>query len=88
MYTNFFGRKKVGRVNVERETRANALRSLESVAARLRKQGINVTISAGNDFPLFEAIVRCARRVKADLIVAECHADRDVAPTLLHMADW
>jgi universal stress protein E len=88
VYTNFFDRKKVGRANVERETRANALHALESVAAGLREHGSKVTISAGNDLPLCAAIVRCARRVKADLIVAECHAGRGVAPTLLHIADW
>jgi universal stress protein E len=32
--------------------------------------------------------VRQAARVDADLIVAECHAGRRVAPLLLHLTDW
>jgi hypothetical protein len=55
---------------------------------RLRKHGIKVTVSAECDFRVCEAIVRRARLVKADLIVAECHAGCRVAPALLHLTDW
>ena len=40
------------------------------------------------DYPPHEAIIRQASRVKADLIVAECHAGRRIAPLLLHLTDW
>jgi hypothetical protein len=49
---------------------------------------MTVTVSAKHCFPVNEAIVRRARRVRADLIVAECHAGPHVAPALLHLADW
>ena len=40
------------------------------------------------DYPVAEAIVREARRYGADLIVAERHATRHVAPWLLGYNDW
>lgn len=40
------------------------------------------------DFPAYEAVVRRADRVKADLIVAERHAGRHFAPWHLHLNDW
>ena len=37
---------------------------------------------------MHEAIVRHARRIKADLVVVEAHAGRRLAPWLLHLTDW
>jgi len=87
-YTDIFSLQNASLADVEREMCAQQLCALQSIAARLRAHGINVTISVEHDFPVYEAIVRRARLIKADLIVAECHAGRRVAPWLLHLTDW
>jgi universal stress protein E len=74
--------------DIERSTRTRFVRQLEAVAVRLRAGGLKVAVSSDWDFPVYEAVVRRAGRVKADLIVAEQHAGRRVAPWLLHLTDW
>jgi universal stress protein E len=61
---------------------------LEKLAARAHEAGLEVTVSVEWDFPPHEAIVRRARASRADLIVAECHAGKRLAPWLLHLTDW
>lgn len=61
---------------------------LEQIALGLRRRNIKVRASTAWDFPAHESIVRRALAVKADLIVAECHAGRRLAPWLLHLTDW
>ena len=61
---------------------------LEVLAERLRRHGLVVTTDAEWDFPAHEAIVRAARRAKADLIVAQCHAGRHRLPWLMRLTDW
>lgn len=77
-----------GLQDIERDTRARSLRQLERIAARLRRTGIEVSVSADWDFPIYEAVVRRASRIKADLIVAQRHAGRHRVPGLLHLTDW
>jgi universal stress protein E len=69
-------------------SRREVLQRLESIAAPLRRQGLSVQTSAEWDYPIYEAIVRRAIETKADLIVAELHATRRVAPWLLRFTDW
>jgi len=88
VYADIFSLQNVSLAGIERDMRAQQLRALEMIAVRLRKHGINVTVSAEADFPVYEAIVRRAILIKADLIVAECHAGRRVAPSLLRLTDW
>jgi universal stress protein E len=73
---------------LQRETKARYLERLNAIAAPLQEDGLKVGVSVDWDFPAHEAIVRAARRHKADLIVAECHAGRRLAPWLLHLTDW
>jgi universal stress protein E len=73
---------------LEADLRQQALRRLENVADRLRQHGIRVAVSAEWDFPPYEAVIRRALRVKADLIVASRHAGRFIAPWLLRLTDW
>jgi len=75
-------------VAVKRSTRAQYLTQLEAVAERLRRKGLKVHVSVDWDFPIYEAVVRRAGRIRADLIVAEAHAGRRLAPWLLHLTDW
>ena len=74
--------------HAERAIRASHLADLDRIAAGLRRRGIKVTTSTEWDFPPHEAVVRRANQIGADLIVAEKHAGRHVAPWLLHMTDW
>jgi universal stress protein E len=73
---------------LKRSRRQGYQRRLDSLASRARTHGVQVTTAVGWDYPAHEAIVRRATRIKADLIVAECHAGRRVAPWLVHLTDW
>ncbi len=64
------------------------LDKLEKAAARLRSDTLKVQAETDWDYPVHEAIVRHARRVKADLVVVQAHAGRRLAPWLLHRTDW
>jgi universal stress protein E len=75
-------------VDIERKIRERTLGDLEKTARRLRAKGMKVTTAAEWDFPAYEAVVRRAIRTKADLIVAERHVGRRLAPWLLHLNDW
>jgi universal stress protein E len=63
---------------------------LEKLAARIRKHGIDVDVAADWDFPAFEAIIRKAQRISADLLVVENHhgTGRHPARWLLAYTDW
>jgi universal stress protein E len=73
---------------LEKAERARHLKRLEAAAAPLRRSGLHVTTSAEWDHPAHEALVRHATRTHADLIVAERHARRHVAPWFLRFTDW
>ena len=73
---------------LQKQWKAAHLKKLERVADRLRAEGTLVTTAVEWDFPAFEAVLRRATRAKADLIVAERHASRHVAPWLLRFNDW
>jgi len=73
---------------VRRHQREHFNARLDAIAERLRKDDVRVTTATAWDYPPHEAIVRQAARAKADLIVAECHAGRRIAPLLLHLTDW
>lgn len=68
--------------------RARYLKRLEAMADPLRRTGLDVTVGAEWDFPVHEAVVRRAMQWDADLIVAERHASRHIAPWLLRYNDW
>jgi universal stress protein E len=64
---------------------------LQALAARSQGRGrrrLKISVAAEWDAPAYEAIIRRARVSKADLIVAERHAGRHIAPGLLHLNDW
>jgi universal stress protein E len=72
----------------ERAIRARHLAALDRIAGSLRHDGIKATVSAEWDFPIHEAVIRRAGRIGADLIVAQQHGGRRIAPWLLHLTDW
>jgi universal stress protein E len=73
---------------LEKAERARHLKRLEAAAAPLRRGGLHVTTSAEWDHPAHEALVRRANRTHADLVVAERHTRRHVAPWFLRFTDW
>jgi universal stress protein E len=72
----------------EAAERLRRLKRLESFAIGLRRNGLDVSTSAEWDYPAHEAVIRRARRSGADLIIAERHASKHVAPWILRYADW
>jgi len=73
---------------LRREALALQTRKLEQWVVRARQLGVRATASVEWDFPPHEAIVRRCIRARADLIIAECHKGRRVAPWLIHLTDW
>ena len=74
--------------DIERVIRGRCLEDLEVVATSVRRKDLQVTVAAEWDYPIYEAVVRRAAHIKADLIVAEQHAGRHRAPSLLRLTDW
>lgn len=61
---------------------------LEKHAARARAAGVRASATVAWDRPAHEAIVRRATVARADIIVAECHQGRRLAPWLIRLTDW
>lgn len=78
--------------DAQRELREPVLRQLTALATRLAGRGaqrrLKITVAMHFDAPSYEAIIRRAGAIKADLIIAERHAGRHIAPALLHLNDW
>ncbi|MDQ2639633.1 MAG: universal stress protein [Pseudomonadota bacterium] len=70
------------------QQRALHLRRLETMATPLRRSGLAVATAVEWDYPSYEAVVRHARRSRADLIVVGRHEGRHVARWLLRYSDW
>lgn len=69
------------------DLRQMALEGLERLAAPLRADGVEVSTAAAWDYPPYEAILRHASAMGADLIVAPRRA-RHRLPVLLGYTDW
>jgi universal stress protein E len=69
------------------DLRQLAVEGLERLAAPLRASGVNVSTAAAWDYPPYEAILRRAAAIGADLIVAPRRA-RHRLPALLGYTDW
>jgi len=74
--------------DMERHMKAGRLAGLQAMAKRLQRHSIDVSAAADWDFPGYEAIVRRASEIRADLIVADLHAGSHVAAGMLHLTDW
>jgi universal stress protein E len=88
LYSSSYSLSEKRLTALEADLKTQCLSDLEKIAARLRRDDIKVSISAEWDFPAYEAIVRRAMHIKADLIVIEQHAGRHIAPRLLQLTDW
>src|SRR5690349_8802957 len=74
----------------QREVQTARREQLEKLAARVRKHGIDVDVAADWDYPPYEAIIRKAQRIAADLLVVENHhgSGKHPARWLLAYTDW
>jgi universal stress protein E len=74
----------------EEDLRQSHRDRLERRAERLRNGNGTLKVRADTDwdYPVHEAIVRHARKIKAELVVVEAHAGRRLVPWLLHLTDW
>ena len=73
---------------LEHAAHARAAGRLEVLAQRLQKSGIRTESAAQWDYPPHEAVVRAARRFRADLIVAERHPSGHHLAWLLRFTDF
>jgi universal stress protein E len=73
---------------IKKNSQDRHAKSLERLAAKLRKGGLQVDTAVEWDYPAHEAVVRHARRCGAGLIVAQQHATHHAAPWLLRYTDW
>lgn len=71
-----------------REIVDNYEKRLEELAAPLREEGLDVSVRAVWDHPLYEAIVRHAAAINADLVFKDTHHHSAVARALLTNTDW
>jgi universal stress protein E len=88
VYADVLGVGGGGLTALEQDLQQRALHRLEKIADRLREHSLKVTVAAEWDFPAYEAIVRRALRIRADLIVAAAHAGRHTLPSLMRLTDW
>jgi len=74
--------------DLQRKMQQQAVHQLENIADRLRVHSLKVAVCAQWDFPAYEAIVRRAAGIKADLIVSAAHAGKQRFPALMRLTDW
>jgi len=88
VYADLYAGGDLGMPDLQRSIQQRALHQLENIADRLRRHSLKVNVCAQWDYPAFEAIVRRAMRIKADLIVSSVHAGRHRLPSLMRLTDW
>jgi len=88
LYVDGYGVSGTEIPQLERATRSRILAKLEKAAARLHVEDVEISVAAEWDFPAYEAVIRRAGQIKADLIVADQHSGRHRAAGLLHLTDW
>ncbi len=88
VYIDMLALTKSNADEAEREQLNRYRQLLEPIAARARLQARSVSVAVAWDYPEYEAIVRRAAEIGADLVVAERHAGRHRAASVLRLADW
>jgi universal stress protein E len=88
LYVDAYSYPNDGLEGTERDIQQRYLTQLRAMAKRLQRHAIEVSVSAEWDFPGYEAVIRRANQIKADLIVADLHAGRHIAAGMLHLTDW
>jgi universal stress protein E len=77
---------------LQSQERARVIDRLEKLGGRLKARGrqrpLQISVAAVWDAPGYEAIIRRATAIHADLIVAGRNGDRHFTPSLLRFTDW
>jgi universal stress protein E len=74
--------------NLHETQRSHSLQRLGRIAARLRLHGIKVATAVEYDYPAYDAIIRRATQINADLIVVRRRDEKRSMPGLLRLTDW
>lgn len=88
LYAEALQHRKVDVKSWQREIQTSRREQLEKLAARVRRHGIDVDVAADWDFPPYEAIIRKAQRISADLLVVENRHSSDGHGAGRHPARW
>ena len=88
LYIEALGPSNKSLPELEHTWRQELTRHLEVAAKRAKKFGVEATINVQWDYPVYEAVLRRAKKIKADLIVAGCHDGKHHAAGLLQLSDW
>ena len=88
LYVDGYGAFGTELPQLESQLRSRVLSQLEKMATKVRGHDLKISVAAQWDYPVYEAIVRRAHRMQADLIVADQHAGRHAVAGLLHLTDW
>jgi universal stress protein E len=88
VYMDAFALEGLTLQQTQRQWSDRVVARLEKLAAPLRQDELSITVRCEWDFPAYEAVIRRASRIDADLIVAERHATRHLLPWLLRFNDW
>jgi universal stress protein E len=75
-------------LDLQQTQRREYMQRLARIAARLQLHGIKVSVHVEYDYPAYDAIVRRAEVIKADLIVARRHRRRGARTSMLRLTDW
>jgi universal stress protein E len=73
MYAEALQGRGIDLASLQREVQTARREQLEKLAARIRRHGVDVDVAADWDYPPYEAIIRKAQRISADLLVVENH---------------
>jgi universal stress protein E len=88
LYAEALPRRELDLKSWQREIQTARREELEKLAARVRRHGIDVDVAADWDFPPYEAIIRKAQRISADLLVVENRHSSGGHGTGRHPARW
>jgi universal stress protein E len=88
LYIDAYSYPNRGLAWTEQDIQQQCLTQLRAIAKRMPRRGIEVSVAAEWDFPGYEAVIRRANQIKADLIVADLHTGRHIAAGMLHLTDW
>jgi universal stress protein E len=89
VYLDAFVLQGIPLEQIQQQWRSKIMKQLELHAAAVSAdEGVHCGFSCEWDFPAYEAVVRRATKIRADLVVAERHATRHILPWLLRFNDW
>lgn len=88
IYLEMPGRSGISLRKLQTERREQSILRLENFAHRIRRHGVSAWAHADWDFPAYEALIRRAGKINADLIIVERHLGKHHAPWLLSYTDW